>query len=147
MANVKCSFVKAHRTVADITAQEIPKPLNWQDFQRQCVPLFRHLIGDRHLQEWGREGQAQNGIDLRGCRDGDINKPVGVQCRRYKQPLSAKAMRDESGASSDGALAAMTISASSAKGPSLTVTLLPLRFAQRMALGSMSRAHCAPAET
>ena len=27
--------VKAHRTVAVIAAQEIPKPLNWQGFQRQ----------------------------------------------------------------------------------------------------------------
>jgi tetratricopeptide (TPR) repeat protein len=81
--------------VPDITATEINKPLNWQDFQRGCVPLFRHLVGDRHLQEWGREGHAQSGIDLHGYRDGDISKPVGIQCRRYKKPLSEKAMRED----------------------------------------------------
>ena len=55
--------------VSDISSVEIPKPLNWQDFQRCCVPLFRNLIRDPQLQEWGREGQDQQGIDLFGFRD------------------------------------------------------------------------------
>lgn len=79
----------------DISATEISKPLNWQDFQRGCVPLFRKFIDDHHLQEWGREGQKQNGIDLHGYRHGDTTKPVGVQCRRKKEPLTEKAMRDD----------------------------------------------------
>lgn len=81
--------------MTDITAIEIGKPLNWQDFQRNCVHLFRRDLGDRHVQEWGREGQKQNGIDLHGYRDGDTTKPVGIQCRRIKEPLTEQAMRDD----------------------------------------------------
>ena len=81
--------------MTDITAIEIGKPLNWQDFQRNCVHLFRRDLGDRHLQEWGREGQKQNGIDLHGYRDGDTAKPVGIQCRRVKEPLTEEAMRED----------------------------------------------------
>jgi tetratricopeptide (TPR) repeat protein len=81
--------------VPDITAVEIPKPLNWQDFQRACVPLFRSLLADPLLQEFGREGQAQHGIDLFGSRDGDPRKPVGVQCRRIDEPINEKTIRQE----------------------------------------------------
>lgn len=81
--------------MTEITAIEIGKPLNWQDFQRNCVHLFRRDLGDRHVQEWGREGQKQNGIDLHGYRDGDTTKPVGIQCRRVKEPLTEQAMRED----------------------------------------------------
>jgi Flp pilus assembly protein TadD len=81
--------------VPDITAIEIPKPKNWQDFQRGCVPLFRNLIRDEHLQEWGRDGQNQKGIDLHGYRDGNRTQPVGVQCRRIKNALTEKALRTD----------------------------------------------------
>ena len=81
--------------MTDITAIEIGKPLNWQDFQRNCVHLFRRDLGDRRLQEWGREGQKQNGIDLHGYRDADTAKPVGIQCRRIKEPLTEEAMRTD----------------------------------------------------
>jgi hypothetical protein len=52
--------------VADLSSVEIPIPLNWQDFQRACVPLFRNVLPDPHAQEWGREGQDQHGIDVFG---------------------------------------------------------------------------------
>ena len=82
-------------TVTDISSVEIPKPLNWQDFQRNCVPLFRNVIRDPQLQEWGREGQRQHGIDLLGLRDRDPRQPVGIQCRRIGEPITEKAIRAE----------------------------------------------------
>jgi len=85
-------------TVTDITAIEIPKPLNWQDFQRKCVILFRCVLGDERLQEWGSEGQTQHGIDLFGYRGGLPGGPVGVQCRRLDGQLSAAQMRADAAA-------------------------------------------------
>jgi hypothetical protein len=81
--------------VTDISSVEIPKPLNWQDFQRGCVPLFRNVIGDSQLQEWGREGQRQQGIDLFGLRDRDPKQPVGIQCKRIDEPITEKTIRAE----------------------------------------------------
>jgi len=68
-------------------AQEIPRPKNWQDFQRGCVVLFQAELKDPHAQEYGRHGQKQRGIDILGRRNGDPNHFVGIQCRRYVEPL------------------------------------------------------------
>ncbi len=82
-------------TVTDISSVEIPKPLLWQDFQRCCVPLFRNIIRDPQLQEWGREGQRQQGIDLFGLRDRDPHQPIGIQCKRIDKPITEKTIRVE----------------------------------------------------
>lgn len=68
-------------------AFEIPKPLDWQTFQRQCVVLFIDELGDPNAQEYGRHGQAQGGIDILGRRNGRPDHFVGIQCRRYDKPL------------------------------------------------------------
>jgi len=68
-------------------AQEIPKPKNWQDFQRGCVVLFQAELKDPHAQEYGRHGQKQSGIDILARRDGIHDHFVGIQCRRYDVPL------------------------------------------------------------
>lgn len=52
-------------------AQEIPRPKNWQDFQRGCVVLFQAELKDPHAQECGRHGQKQRGIDILGRRNGE----------------------------------------------------------------------------
>jgi cellulose synthase operon protein C len=76
-------------------AQEIPKPKNWQDFQRGCVVLFQAELKDPHAQEYGRHGQKQRGIDVLGRRNGDPNHFVGIQCRRYVEPLKkAEILKD-----------------------------------------------------
>lgn len=76
----------------DFSSVQIPKPVDWQPFQRGCVPLFRKLIGDPSLVEYGRSGQDQQGIDLIGYRAGDLARPVGVQCRAV-QTLKFKAIK------------------------------------------------------
>jgi tetratricopeptide (TPR) repeat protein len=78
----------------DISSVQIPKPLDWQPFQRGCVPLFRKLIDDPTLAEFGRGGQKQRGIDLDGYRSGDLAKPVGVQCRHVKSLTIGKIRKD-----------------------------------------------------
>lgn len=76
-------------------AQEIPKPKDWQAFQRGCVILFQHDLKDPHAQEYGRNGQKQRGIDVLGRRNGDPNHYVGIQCRRLDRPMAkAKILAD-----------------------------------------------------
>lgn len=69
----------------DYSSVQIPKPLDWQVFQRGCIPLFRKLVADPSLGDVGRSGQDQKGIDLLGYRDGNLTKPVGVQCRHVEK--------------------------------------------------------------
>src|ERR1700733_1554608 len=75
-----------------LAAQEIPKPKDWQDFQRGCGVLFQAELKDPHTQEYGRNGQKQRGIDILGRRDGIHDHFVGVQCRRYDVPLKKAAI-------------------------------------------------------
>ncbi len=69
---------------------DVPKPKNWQDFQRKCVELYREELQDPHAMEYGRPGQEQNGIDILGRRNGHPDHYVGVQCRRVEKPLKEK---------------------------------------------------------
>jgi hypothetical protein len=57
--------------------------------------LFRSIIRDPQLQERGREGQSQQGIDLFGFRDRDPKQPVGIQCKRTDAPITEKIIRTE----------------------------------------------------
>lgn len=66
---------------------EIPKPKDWQAFQRNCVVLYREELKDPHAQEYGRNGQDQSGIDIIGRRNGNPDHQVGIQCRLYQRPL------------------------------------------------------------
>ncbi|MFZ1431582.1 MAG: hypothetical protein WAS21_33085 [Geminicoccaceae bacterium] len=74
---------------------EIPKPKDWQAFQRNCVLLFRAELNDPHAQEYGRSGQKQGGIDILARRDGRDDHFVGVQCRLINKSLKeAKILSD-----------------------------------------------------
>ncbi|MGB3045818.1 MAG: hypothetical protein WBB98_21785 [Xanthobacteraceae bacterium] len=76
-------------------AIEIPKPKDWQAFQRNCVHLFRAELSDPNANEYGREGQKQRGIDVLGRRGGRGEHFVGVQCRLIAKPLKeAKILSD-----------------------------------------------------
>jgi tetratricopeptide (TPR) repeat protein len=68
-------------------AIEIPKPKDWQAFQRNCVHLFRAELNDPNASEYGRGGQKQRGIDVLGRRGGQGEHFVGVQCRLIAKPL------------------------------------------------------------
>lgn len=76
-------------------AIEIPKPKDWQAFQRNCVLLFRDELNDPHAQEYGRAGQKQRGIDILARRDGQDDHFVGVQCRLIAKPLTKSKIRSD----------------------------------------------------
>ena len=84
---------KKDNAVPDISASEIPKPLDWQEFQRACVILFRCVLGDPTVLQFGSEGQTQHGIDLLGYRNADTSRPVGIQCRCQEKQLTEKKIR------------------------------------------------------
>jgi cellulose synthase operon protein C len=76
-------------------AHEIPKPKDWQAFQRACVVLFREELRDPNAQEYGRGGQNQGGIDVLGRRNSQPDHFVGVQCRLIAKPeKEAKILAD-----------------------------------------------------
>lgn len=64
-----------------LAASQIPKPADEQAFERASVVLWQGLLGDPNVQRVGRRGQAQNGVDLVGCRNGDPEHLVGIQCK------------------------------------------------------------------
>lgn len=74
---------------------ELPVPKNWQDFQRACVVLYQAELNDPHVQEYGRHGQSQRGIDIFGRRDGKPGHYVGVQCRRIEKPLKEAKIEED----------------------------------------------------
>ena len=49
-----------------MTAFQLPKPKNWQDFETICHELWRSIWGDRNAQKNGRQGQSQAGVDIYG---------------------------------------------------------------------------------
>jgi cellulose synthase operon protein C len=76
-------------------AHQIPKPNDWQALQRGCVLLFRAELNDPNAQEYGRNGQAQGGIDVLGRRNNDPGHFVGIQCRHIAKPIKqAKILED-----------------------------------------------------
>ena len=58
----------------------LPIPKNWQDFESICHRLWSEIWNDPNTQKNGRQGQAQNGIDVFG-------QPIyrasyhGIQCK------------------------------------------------------------------
>ncbi len=62
-------------------AIQIPKPLYEQDFEDCNEVLWRCLLNDPMASKYGRKGQSQHGVDIFGHRDGDVSRPVGIQCK------------------------------------------------------------------
>lgn len=61
-------------------SQTLRKPANWQDFESLCLLLWRAEWKSDDLKKNGRNGQAQNGVDICGHRDGE-NEYSGIQCK------------------------------------------------------------------
>lgn len=65
---------------------DIPPLKSWDQFQKMVCELFREIWQDPHAQEFGRQGQKQDGIDIIGCRASN-NKYEAVQAT-IESPLT-----------------------------------------------------------
>ena len=60
-----------------LAATQIPKPADEQAFERASLSLWRCLLKDPAVQLNARRGQGQDGVDLYGNRDRDLDQLVG----------------------------------------------------------------------
>lgn len=61
----------------------MPPPSNWQDFQTLVCDIARVKYVPESVQEYGRQGQKQNGVDvIAESINGDI---IGFQCKETKK--------------------------------------------------------------
>lgn len=71
-----------------IQTMELPIPKNWQEFETIVRDAQAQRWKTTALQKNGRPGQKQHGVDIVG--PDEIGRRVGVQCKRYKTPLTLK---------------------------------------------------------
>ena len=75
----------------------VPRPKLWQDFEKGSALLWRRLLNDPSIHRFGKNGQAQHGMDMYGYRDGDTGKIVGVQCKckGHGEKATEKELRED----------------------------------------------------
>ncbi|MGJ4897479.1 hypothetical protein ACQR2B_17475 [Bradyrhizobium oligotrophicum] len=73
----------------------LPKPKDWQDFERKTCALFARILGDPNTQMHGRTGQSQRGVDIWGYRNQDSRRLVGVQCKLSADPITVTELEAE----------------------------------------------------
>ena len=76
---------------------QIPKPTDEQVLERGPIELFKKVLSDPNTNTYGTRGNAQQGVDIVGKRDGDPERYVGVQCKLKKEDrvLTERIVRDE----------------------------------------------------
>jgi len=72
---------------------------SWEQFQKMVCELFREIWQDPYAQEFGRQGQKQDGIDIIGCRQGNKNYEA-VQAT-IESPLTKQKVKKDYDASQD----------------------------------------------
>lgn len=78
-----------------VISKTIPKPRNWQDFERLCKKIFGELWGcPNSIKANGRSGQPQQGVDIYGIPKGEAAY-WGVQCKGKDDYLSTAVTADE----------------------------------------------------
>ena len=78
-----------------IQSMDLPKPKNWQDFERIVRDAQAQRWSSTDLQMNGRPGQTQDGVDIIGSDN--IGRLVAIQCKRYKVALKLKDVISEVG--------------------------------------------------
>lgn len=71
----------------------LPTPKSWDEFEEITLDALRIKWDSPNLQRHGRQGQAQNGIDIFG--DDYLSQPVGVQCKKSDKNLTIKIIEKE----------------------------------------------------
>ena len=72
----------------------LPYPANWSDFQDLCFQLWKEMWGDPYAHHNGRNGQAQNGVDIWGINMFDRHYS-GIQCKGKNGNYQSKLTTDE----------------------------------------------------
>ena len=67
--------------MSELSAVQVPKPRDEQAFERCSLVLWRCILNDEGTYLYGRRGQRQHGVDIVGCRNGDLRHVVGIQCK------------------------------------------------------------------
>jgi restriction endonuclease len=76
-----------------ISGMNLPLPKHWQEFETITRDAMALKWKSPNLQKNGRSGQKQHGVDIWGADD--IGRRVGIQCKRYKPPLTFKTVAAE----------------------------------------------------
>lgn len=72
----------------------MPPPTNWQDFQFLVAEIARTKYDPDSVQEFGRQGQKQYGVDVYATDYSD--RKIGIQCKETKvNGLSKKIIEEE----------------------------------------------------
>ncbi|GEM_PF-6309285 len=74
-----------------------PRPKSWEEFQIICVDVMRRAWNDPGANEYGRQGQRQEGIDILGqLRMSDGTRTlVGAQCKNREKLDMTELARDQ----------------------------------------------------
>lgn len=72
---------------------DLPPPSSWDEFEVICADLWSEIWGDRNTQLYGRQGQRQNGVDIKGVDD--KGKQCGAQCKGKRNWPVSKLTTDE----------------------------------------------------
>lgn len=62
-----------------LSEMNIPTPKSWNEFQAITTSALKIRWSNQNFQEYGRGGQAQQGVDIYG--HDDLGRSVGVQCK------------------------------------------------------------------
>jgi tetratricopeptide (TPR) repeat protein len=84
--------------VSSLANVSIPKPKDWQSFERSITVLMACVLDDPNTTGNGRSGQPQSGVDVYGYRNRELAELVGVQCKKKMDAkVTEKELRDEVG--------------------------------------------------
>lgn len=78
-----------------LSSVQLPKPKDWQDFERKTRELFACVLGDPNTEMHGRTGQPQHGVDVYGRRGGRGTAWVGVQCKLSEDEITEAELQAE----------------------------------------------------
>jgi hypothetical protein len=66
-----------------IASSELPVPNSWDEFENICADLFGRIWNDHNVVRYGRMGQRQHGVDIRGQMP--AGGSAGVQCKKKRR--------------------------------------------------------------
>lgn len=74
----------------------LPPPSSWQDFQDLVVQIASMQYKPDSVQDYGRQGQRQNGIDV--YAEAWDKKKIGIQCKETKGKLDKNVVEEDADA-------------------------------------------------